>query len=64
MHLPIPSPREAGEVTDRMGPLLGPGDPDCDRLREWPGQVHECPGPGCTYPLRVPPLPHTAPEED
>jgi hypothetical protein len=24
-------------------------DPDCDRP-----QAHECPGPGCTYPLRAP----------
>ena len=41
-------------MMDEMGWLLGPGDPDCDRLREWPGQVHECPGPGCIYPLQVP----------
>jgi hypothetical protein len=33
-------------------PEVAHGDPDCDR-----DQDHECPGPGCTYPLRVPAIP-------
>jgi hypothetical protein len=49
-----PLPPGAEEYADHFHRPLPPevrphGDPECDR-----DQDHECPGPGCTYPLPVP----------